>query len=201
LKASAQGQGGAIVSLADNSLPYPIKAEAQIGTTRGSVNGTITGIAVLAAMNIDLDLRGDDLSALYPILGVVLFPSPPYHISGKVVHEGKTWDFDGFKGKVGNSDLRGSLRLDRGGKRPKLSGDLVSTKLDLTDLQGFIGPKKAPRPEEAPAEKQRRRRRRRRKAIVCCPIRITGSTDCAPWTPTSGSRASPYSTRKRRSIM
>jgi AsmA family protein len=156
LKSSAQGQGGAIVSLADASLPYPIKAEAQIGTTRGSVNGTITGIAVLAAMNIDLDLRGDDLSALYPILGVVLFPSPPYHISGKVVHEGKTWDFDGFKGKVGNSDLRGSLRLDRGGTRPKLSGDLVSTKLDLTDLQGFIGPKKAPRPEDAPAEKQRK---------------------------------------------
>jgi len=156
LKSSAQGQGGAIVSLADRSLPYPVKAEAQIGTTRGKVDGTITGVAVLAAMNIDLDLRGDDLSALYPILGIVVFPSPAYHVSGKVVHEGKTWDFNGFKGKVGNSDLRGSLRLDRGGPRPRLSGDLVSTKLDLTDLQGFIGPKKAPRPEEAPAEKERK---------------------------------------------
>ncbi|MGE5523226.1 MAG: AsmA family protein [Rhodospirillaceae bacterium] len=164
LKLAAQGQGGAVVSLADPNLPYPIRADAQIGTTRGKVNGTITGVAVLAAMNLDVDLQGDDLSALYPILGVVLFPSPPYRISGKLVHEGDVWNFNGFKGKVGNSDLGGTVRFDTGGKRPKLSGDLVSTKLDLTDLEGFIGPKKAPRPEESPAEKARKAESARRQS-------------------------------------
>jgi uncharacterized protein involved in outer membrane biogenesis len=142
LRFAAKGRGGDVISLADDAAPFPIAGTADVGTTRAAVDGTITGIATLSALDLALDLRGDDLSALYPLLGIALVPSPPYRVAGRLVHDGTTWDFREFKGKVGDSDLAGSAVYTRGGERPALKADLVSTKLDLRDLQGFIGPRR-----------------------------------------------------------
>src|SRR5687768_7284905 len=126
LKFTARAQGGKIMSLADKAVPYPIKASAEVGTTRASADGTIKGLAEMAEVNLKLDLHGEDLSALYPITGIVIFPSPPYHISGRVLHHDTEWSMKGFSGKVGNSDLGGDIVFDTGGERPLLRGDLVS---------------------------------------------------------------------------
>jgi len=154
LKFAAQGIGGAVLTLADPAVVYPIKGRAQIGTTQLEVDGTVTGVATLAAADLKLDLRGDDLSALYPILGIVIFPSPPYQIAGRLMHENKDWSFKGFSGRVGDSDLGGGLLFSTAGERPSLKGDLVSKVLDLRDLAGFIGPRRATKPEDPPQVKQ-----------------------------------------------
>lgn len=145
LRFAAKGRAGDVISLADDAAPFPIAGTADVGTTRAQVDGTITGIATLSALDLALDLRGDDLSALYPLLGIALVPSPPYRVAGRLVHDGTTWDFREFKGKVGDSDLAGSAQYTRRGERPALKADLVSTTLDLRDLQGFIGPRRGPK--------------------------------------------------------
>jgi uncharacterized protein involved in outer membrane biogenesis len=157
LNFKAQAQGGKIMSLADKTLPYPIKASADVGTTHAEVDGTITGLEKLAKMDLNLNVQGEDLSALYPITGIVFFPSPPYHISGRVAHQKTEWSMKGFSGQVGKSDLGGDLLFDTGGKRPILRGDVVSEVLDLNDLKGFIGARKAPQPQDTPAEKEKKK--------------------------------------------
>ncbi|SFN30316.1 hypothetical protein SAMN05216386_0369 [Nitrosospira briensis] len=157
LKFKAQAQGGKIMSLADKTLPYPIKASADVGTTHAEVDGTITGLEKLAKMDLKLNVQGEDLSALYPITGIVFFPSPPYQISGRVEHQKTEWSMKGFSGQVGKSDLGGDLLFDTGGERPILRGDVVSKVLDLNDLQGFIGARKAPQPQDTPAEKEKKK--------------------------------------------
>ena len=157
LKFKAQAQGGKIMSLADKTLPYPIKASADVGTTHAEVDGTITGLEKLAKMDLKLNVQGEDLSALYPITGIVFFPSPPYQISGRVEHQKTEWSMKGFSGQVGKSDLGGDLLFDTGGKRPILRGDVVSKVLDLNDLKGFIGARKAPQPQDTPAEKEKKK--------------------------------------------
>ncbi len=157
LEFKVQARGGKVLSLADQQLPYPITANAEIGTTRISVDGTITGLAELAAMDLKLDLRGEDLSTLYPLTGVVIFPSPPYHISGRLLHSEHEWSMQGFSGQVGKSDLGGDILFDTGGDRPMLRADVISKMLDLNDLQGFVGARRAPQPEDTPAEKQEKK--------------------------------------------
>jgi hypothetical protein len=151
---SAQGQGGGVINLTDETLPYPINAKVEVGTTRAALDGTVTGLAKLAAMDLKLNMSGEDLSALYPITGIVIFPSPPYQISGRLLHQKTEWSMEGFSGHVGKSDLGGGILFDTGGKRPMLRGDLVSKVLDLNDLKGFIGARRAPQPQDTEAEKQ-----------------------------------------------
>src|SRR4051812_18243660 len=153
----AQGQGGAAIILTDEAAAYPFKADVEIGTTRATLDGTVTGVAKLTRMDVNLDINGDDLSALYPIVGIVIFPSPPYHISGKLLHEGTQWSMKGLSGQVGDSDVGGSIVFDTGGKRPKLQGDLVSKVLDLRDLQGFVAARRGPQPQDTEAEKKGKR--------------------------------------------
>jgi uncharacterized protein involved in outer membrane biogenesis len=111
----------------------------------------------MAEVDLKLDLHGEDLSALYPITGIVIFPSPPYHISGRVLHQETEWSMKGFSGKVGNSDLGGDILFDTGGERLLLRGDLVSKVLDLGDLKGFIGARRGPQPQDTPAEKEEKK--------------------------------------------
>ncbi len=153
LRFTAKGRAGDVISLSDDASPFPIAGAVDLGTTHISVDGTITGIAVLSVVDLKFDLRGDDLSALYPLLGIALFPSPPYKLAGRLVKSGTQWEFRKFEGQVGDSDLGGDASYDTGGARPLLKGELVSRVLDLRDLAGLIGARRAGKPEDAPAER------------------------------------------------
>jgi hypothetical protein len=82
------------------------------------------------------------------VTGIVLPDSPPYRLAGRLRHEGNDWIFDPFDGKVGDSDLAGSLTYSKGGKRPFLKANLKSKVLDFNDLGPIIG---AP-PDTGPGE-------------------------------------------------
>lgn len=157
LKFNSRIHGGEVMSLMDKNRAYPVKGNVHIGTTHAGFDGTITGLQTLSAMDLKLEVRGDDLSALYPITGIVVFPSPPYRVSGRLQHQKTEWSLKGFTGEVGTSDLGGDILFDTGGERPMLRGDVVSQLLDLEDLRGFIGARKGPQPQDSPAKKEQKK--------------------------------------------
>lgn len=144
LPATARGDGGSVLSLQDATLPYPIKADVSVGDTKAKVDGTITGLISLSAVDLALDLTGADLADLYAVVRLPTPTTPPYHVTGRLRHTGKVWQFDKFAGKVGASDLSGNLRVDRAGVRPRLTGDASSKLLDFGDLAGMIGAEPKP---------------------------------------------------------
>ncbi|MEO6264258.1 MAG: AsmA family protein, partial [Luteimonas sp.] len=119
---------------------------AQAGATRAHARGTLLDPLRLRDFDLKLALSGNNLEDLYPLLGLAIPPSPPYSLDGRFTREfkGKTtvWHYDGFGGKVGDSDLSGSASVATGGARPYLRANMVSKRLDFDDLAGFIG--KAP---------------------------------------------------------
>lgn len=161
LEFTGQIHGGEIASLADKTIPYPVKGKVQIGNSHAAFDGTVTGLQALSAMDLKLELHGDDLSALYPIVGIVFFPSPPYRIAGRLLHQKAEWSLKGFTGHMGKSDMGGDILIDTGGKRPMLRADVVSKVLDLADLSGFIGARRGPQPQDSPAEKQEKKASRK----------------------------------------
>lgn len=135
----AQGTGGPVLALRDDSTPYPLTLDASTGATRLQAQGTVTNLLSLTAADLRLNLRGANLAQLSTLLGVALPATPAYATQGHLLHSANTWRYEKFSGRVGASDIAGSLLLTTGGKRPALTGELVSEVLDVIDLGPAVG--------------------------------------------------------------
>ncbi len=103
------------------------------------VSGKLTEPLQLQNFAVNLQIRGSDLQDLYQFVGLVLPPSPPYQLTGRLTRHADRFSYDDLKGTVGNSDLSGTAALDIGGARPVLSAVLKSRVMDFNDLAGFVG--------------------------------------------------------------
>ena len=147
---SVRARGGALLSLRSADRPYAIKADATLGATKASVDGTLLDPLHLKGEELNFRLEGSDLALLYPIVGVPIPPTPAYKLAGFLSHTGELWTFKRFKGTVGQSDLEGDFAVDRGKQPQLITADLVSRNLDMQDLGGFIGADRGSRPGEKP---------------------------------------------------
>lgn len=144
---TVNGRAESPLELGDADSPYRIDAHATAGATRAHARGTLLDPLRLRDFDLKLALSGKNLDELYPLIGLALPASPPYAFDGHLTREiastkagpRVTWHYDGFTGKVGDSDLGGTLSVETGGKRPYLRATLASKRLDFDDLAGFIG--------------------------------------------------------------
>jgi len=133
-----EGHAETLLSLARQGKPYQLDVRAIAGDTKASFAGTLVPFR-LETIDGNLEVSGEDLAKLYPIVPVPLPWTPPYRLSGRLVREAATWSFQGVKGRVGASDIAGNFSLNRHGKRPIISADITSRRLDYRDLIGFLG--------------------------------------------------------------
>lgn len=140
---SGAGRAGAVLSLQQQTTPYPIMAQLNVGKTRIVVEGTLTKPADLAALDMHLKVSGVSMSKLYAISGIYLPETPPFttegHLIGALSTQGSRWRYQSFSGKVGASDIKGSLDYQSKRPRPLLSGTIVSHVLHFADLAPLIG--------------------------------------------------------------
>ena len=139
LDLSASGHTGQVLSLRDESYPFPLKVEARIGDTRVKVDGTITGLVGFKAIDTQVTLSGKSMEELYSIVNVALPSTKPYTTTGHLVRDGTVVRYENFTGKVGGSDIAGTLQVDTAGKRPFMQGELRSRVVDLGDLGVIVG--------------------------------------------------------------
>lgn len=142
LPLTAQGTGGSVLGLRDETLAYPLNVDATIGTTTVQAGGTITSLIKFSAIDMDLALRGESVAKLFPLVGIALPETRPYEMRGHIAHNAQLWSYENFSGRMGESDIAGSLQLKTDGKRPFLQGDLQSKVLNFADLAPMIGKEK-----------------------------------------------------------
>lgn len=135
----AQGNGGPVLGLRDEKTPYPLTAELTVGRTVVKAAGSITSLLKFTAMDMQVDLRGDNLAQLYPLLGIAFPETRAYVTHGHIVHSKQQWRYEKFSGRIGASDIAGTFQIDTGGKRRVMQGDLVSNLFDFADLGPLIG--------------------------------------------------------------
>jgi uncharacterized protein involved in outer membrane biogenesis len=138
LPTTIRARAGQLLTLRSTDQPYPIKADATLGTTKASIDGTLLDPLHVKGQELNFRLEGSDLALLYPIVGVPIPPTPSYKLAGFLSHIGGLWSFKRFKGTVGQSDLAGDFSVDRVKKPQLITADLVSRNLDMQD-RGFIG--------------------------------------------------------------
>lgn len=140
---NGSGKAGSILSLRKQRAQYPIEAEIQAGKTRISARGTLTEPSKLAALDLRLKIEGVSMAHLYPLTNVVLPDTPPFMTEGHLIGElntlGGKWTYEKFTGKVGGSDVSGTLRYEARKPRALLEGTVVSDFLNFKDLSPLIG--------------------------------------------------------------
>jgi len=120
--------------------PYPFDATVSAGDTQLTAKGTIPHPFNLGQAQAALSIRGDNLADLYYLTGLALPDTPAYAIAGQFSRDNLVYRFDRFAGRVGGSDLEGSLQVDTSnGGRPYVRGDLRSRVLNFTDLGSLFG--------------------------------------------------------------
>lgn len=139
LPLKARGGGGPVLGLRDERTPYPLKADLSVGHTGVKAEGSITSLLKFTAMDMRVSLRGESLAQLYPLLGVAFPETRTYVTVGRIVHSGRTWRYEKFSGRIGDSDIAGTFEVDTAGKRPAVKADLVSKVLNFADLGPLIG--------------------------------------------------------------
>ncbi|MBV4489673.1 AsmA family protein [Pseudomonas oryzicola] len=141
---AGSGKIGGLLALQDASQPFPLQADVRIADTHVVLAGTLTDPRNLGALDLRLRLSGASLGNLYPLTGVTLPDTPAYstdgHLSANLqAPQGAIFNYQGFNGQIGNSDIHGDLAFVASQPRPKLSGNLVSNQLLFKDLAPLIG--------------------------------------------------------------
>ncbi|MDB5885267.1 MAG: AsmA family protein [Polaromonas sp.] len=148
---TASGRTGGVLEFSKNSqAPFPVELDALAGKTSLKAKGAITDLANLTGIDANFDLQGQNLDDLYGLLGVVLPATPVYKLSGKLDKRDKIWAVSQIQGRLGKSDLSGSLSFDQSSKIPLLTGKLQSKVMDFEDLAPVIGMEPVGSPTQAP---------------------------------------------------
>jgi uncharacterized protein involved in outer membrane biogenesis len=140
---SGSGKAGAVLSLQQQTAPFPLSADLDLGGTHVVFEGTLTKPASLTALDLRLKLSGPSLERLYALTGVLLPETPPFstegHLTANLGANASHWIYDQFTGKVGQSDIAGKLDFQTGQPRSRLSGTVQSKLLQVSDLGPLIG--------------------------------------------------------------
>jgi hypothetical protein len=135
---TAEARGGQLVHV-DTSRPYPFGLSLRSGPTQILAQGQIDRPFDFAGMRGRLSVRGPDFADLYPLTGLALPNTPPYSLTGAFTRDERRYAFRRFHGRVGDSDLAGTMSVDDTTRRPFVRADLVSRRLRLADLTAVIG--------------------------------------------------------------
>jgi uncharacterized protein involved in outer membrane biogenesis len=136
---TGQFVGGALLSLRDKTNPYPVDLKLANGQTHVTLQGTVQDPLAFAGTNLKLRFEGQNLADLLPLTGVATPPTPPYVITGDLAYADKRIRFDKFAGRIGKSDIEGTIIVDPGTARPLVRAGLRSHAVDLADLGGVLG--------------------------------------------------------------
>ena len=140
---SGEGRAGKVLSLRESNTAFPLEGDVKVGQTTITVQGSVTRPQALAALDLRLKLQGATMSDLFPLIGVALPNTPPYstegHLTGVLDQAVQIWKYESFKGKVGSSDVEGTLEFLRQKPRSLLRGEIQSKLLKFSDLGPLIG--------------------------------------------------------------
>ena len=116
------------------------------GPTRLALNGTLQDPLAFKGADVRVQASGPDMNLLEPLVGIPIPKTPPFQVAGKLDLNGfDKISVNDFTGRLGNSDIAGSIEVQpsgaevKGKRRPVATLDLRSNRVDLADLNGIIG--------------------------------------------------------------
>ena len=147
------GETASLLVLRNVDQAIPFAAKGTLGDTGVAVDGHIQGLVTFERVNLRFDVQGASLALLAPYFEVPLPETPKFSVAGFLTREGNAWHTTDLKGRMGKSDIAGTVSVVTGGERPQLQARLASTTLDLADFGPLIGGAARSRFQPTPRDK------------------------------------------------
>jgi uncharacterized protein involved in outer membrane biogenesis len=127
--------------LLDIRVDEPYALTFAIRAARTNLNGKVTLAKAfdLASLRLDFAAAGEDLADLYHLTRLALPNTAPYRLTGHIYQNGTQVQLTDLSGKMGSSDLRGTITVETANKRPALTANLSSQSLNLSDVAPAFG--------------------------------------------------------------
>jgi uncharacterized protein involved in outer membrane biogenesis len=119
---------------ASHKRPYHFTFTERSSGSRVAGHGVLPRPFLFDLIDATFDAAGPDLKDLYFLTGVTLLDIGDYHLSGSISRRGTLTRFSDLAATTGQSDMRGSVSVESAGGRPKMTVDLTSQILRVTDL-------------------------------------------------------------------
>jgi uncharacterized protein involved in outer membrane biogenesis len=99
------------------------------------VRGTIQSLGDLRGLDMEVRCQGNEVEKLVKLMGKEVAVTGPFTLSGRVLDpEPEVYEIQDLSAALAESDLEGSLRVNLASKRPEVTADLSSRRLDLRPL-------------------------------------------------------------------
>lgn len=131
-------RGGPLVNI-DPNRPYDFNLRLTSRATKVAADGQFVHPFDFGRLRGNLHVSGPDLDELYALTGVSLPDTPPYDLAAGFGRDDERIAFRGLHGRVGDSDMAGSLSVNDETGRPFVTANLVSQRLKLADFEAVIG--------------------------------------------------------------
>jgi AsmA family protein len=131
----AEGTVGSLNAIAGPD-PFPIELTIEVAGSTLRVQGTLSDADSNPAMDLSLSAQGPSLMALSPIVGARVPLDKEFDLSARLQGSVETLAVRELVLSVGSARVTGETTLDLSGARPRLSGHLRSSNLDLAQFAG-----------------------------------------------------------------
>ena len=132
---NVSGKIGSLAGITDPDVSYPVDLKAKVAQMDIAITGKIQDPVAAKGIDVRFSVKGDDLAKIENITQKPLPIKGPFHISSHLIAaKPEKIQVSDMLIELGNSKLNGSVTLDRSGKKPRISGDLVSETLDLRPM-------------------------------------------------------------------
>ena len=131
--------GASVKNISQLHAPYPFRGQGTIGATTVAARGTVTGLVAPTAFDLNIKVNGQDLSDWLQIAGIGLPPTRPYTTEGRLRLDNDVLHYDKFTGRIGASDVAGTIAIEPRSTRPFITGAITSKRVDLADFGPVIG--------------------------------------------------------------
>ncbi|RZI85882.1 MAG: AsmA family protein [Rubrivivax sp.] len=123
----------------EKAITVPISVQATAGKAKLRFDGQGVDVLTLARLDGTLTLSGPSLAAVGDAVGVTLPTTSLFTLKGQLGKAGEVWSLHKTDLHVGNSQLGGDFKFDRGLKVPLLTGELRGSRFVLSDLAPAFG--------------------------------------------------------------
>ncbi len=131
---SASGTVGSLAAIA-SGRPLELALDAKAFGFDARLSGAVAEPGKAGGLDLRAAVRGADLSSLAPLAGPGLPKLGPVAFDARIEGGADRFRFEDLKGALGASDLSGRIDLVLSGPRPRVSGTLASTGIDVAELR------------------------------------------------------------------
>jgi AsmA family protein len=88
--------GGSYQNLRSTQESYPLRINLGMGKVKAKIDGNLTDPLAMRGEDVTLDIQGDDMANLFPLIRLVFPSTPPYRLKGHLNTKAKSGHFQTF---------------------------------------------------------------------------------------------------------